>query len=72
MFRINSRCISCGTCWQFDPELRMGVLRLWCASSRVSLGVASGPVGAQACPVAAIEASAEQRDQRPDDGFPVP
>ena len=73
MFRINSRCISCGTCWQFDPEhfANGGAAAVVCQQPRELLALQRALLALQACPVAAIEASAEQRLQRPDDGFPV-
>ena len=73
MFRINSRCISCGTCWQFDPEhfANGGAAAVVCQQPRELPALQRALLALQACPVAAIEASAEQRLQRPDDGFPV-
>ena len=73
MFRINSRCISCGTCWQFDPEhfANGGDAAVVCQQPRELPALQRALLALQACPVAAIEASAEQRLQRPDDGFPV-
>ena len=73
MFRINSRCISCGTCWQFDPEhfANGGDAAVVCQQPRELPALQQALLALQACPVAAIEASAEQRLQRPDDGFPV-
>ena len=73
MFRINSRCISCGTRWQFDPEhfANGGAAAVVCQQPRELPALQRALLALQACPVAAIEASAEQRLQRPDDGFPV-
>ncbi|WP_308297685.1 ferredoxin [Synechococcus sp. CC9605] len=58
-FRINERCIDCGTCWTFDPD--------HFAAGAGTAVVAHQPRGAssqrqallalQACPVAAIETS---------------
>ena len=74
MFRINSRCISCGTCWQFDPQhfANGGDAAVVCQQPRELPALQRALLALKACPVAAIEASAEQRLQRPDDGFPVP
>ena len=74
MFRINSRCISCGTCWQFDPEhfANGGDAAVVCQQPQALPSLHRALLALQACPVAAIEASAEQRRQGPDHGFPVP
>ena len=71
-FRINERCIDCGTCWTFDPDH-------FSAGSGTAV-VAHQPVGAssqrkallalQACPVAAIETSRALQRATPADGFP--
>ena len=71
-FRINERCIDCGTCWTFDPDH-------FAAGSGTAV-VAHQPVGAlsqrqallalQACPVAAIETSLALQRTTPADGFP--
>ena len=74
MFRINSRCISCGTCWQFNPEhfANGGDAAVVCHQPQALPSLHRALLALQACPVAAIEASAEQRRQGPDHGFPVP
>ena len=71
-FRLNRRCIDCGTCWTFDPD--------HFASGAGTAGVAHQPLGAssqrqallalQACPVAAIETSRALQRTTPADGFP--
>ena len=71
-FRINGRCIDCGTCWTFDPD--------HFASGAGTAVVAHQPLGAssqrqallalQACPVAAIETSRALQRTTPADGFP--
>ena len=71
-FYVDSRCIDCGTCWQFDP--------LHYAPSAGSSRVKRQPEGdvevrqallaLQACPVAAIGTSRELLLQMPADGFP--
>ena len=71
-FRINRRCIDCGTCWTFDPD--------HFAAGAGTAVVAHQPVGAssqrqallalQACPVAAIETSRALQRTTPADGFP--
>ena len=71
-FYVDSRCINCGTCWQFDPQ--------HFASTGTSSRVQQQPQGEaecrqallalQACPVAAINTTAEQRRAMPVDGFP--
>lgn len=71
---MNGRCIHCGTCWQFDPQ--------HFAAGAAAAFVQHQPLGSaetrqallalQACPVAAIETTAELRRQTPADGFPVP
>ena len=73
-FRINQRCINCGTCWQFDPQ--------HFARGDRSARVQAQPLGdaeleqallaLQACPVAAIETSAAQRRRSLQQAFPVP
>ena len=73
MFRINHRCINCGTCWQFDPD--------HFAPEGERAGVHAQPVGKeateqallalQACPVAAIETERSLRQTTPVDGFPA-
>ena len=72
-FHVDSRCIDCGTCWQFDP--------LHFAPAGSSACVQRQPEGEaelrqallalQACPVAAINTDAEQRRAMPLDGFPT-
>jgi len=72
-FYVDSTCIDCGTCWQFDP--------LHYAPTGSSSRVQRQPDGAaelrqalpalQACPVAAIGTSRELLAQMPMDGFPV-
>jgi glyoxylase-like metal-dependent hydrolase (beta-lactamase superfamily II)/ferredoxin len=72
-FFVDSRCIDCGTCWQFDP--------LHFAPAGGTACVQRQPVGdaetrqallaLQACPVAAINTGAEQRRAMPVDGFPT-
>ena len=73
MFRINSRCISCGTCWQFDPEhfANGGDAAVVSQQPRDLPALHQALLALQACPVAAIEASADQRREQPVDGFPV-
>ena len=71
-FRINERCIDCGTCWTFDPD--------HFAAGAGTAVVAHQPRGAssqrqallasQACPVAAIETSRALQRTTPADGFP--
>ena len=71
-FRINERCIDCGTCWTFDPD--------HFAAGAGTAVVAHQPSGAssqrqallalQACPVAAIETSRALQRTTPADGFP--
>ena len=71
-FRINERCIDCGTCWTFDPDH-------FAAGAGIAV-VAHQPVGEasqrqalltlQACPVAAIETSRALQRTTPADGFP--
>ena len=71
-FRINGRCIDCGTCWTFDPD--------HFASGAGTAVEAHQPVGEasqrqallalQACPVAAIETSRTLQRTTPADGFP--
>ncbi|GIR24294.1 MAG: MBL fold hydrolase [Synechococcus sp.] len=71
-FRINERCIDCGTCWTFDPD--------HFAAGAGTAVVAHQPVGEasqrqallalQACPVAAIETSRALQRTTPADGFP--
>ena len=73
MFRINHRCINCGTCWQFDPD--------HFAPEGERAGVHVQPVdkeateqallALQACPVAAIETDRSLRQTTPVDGFPA-
>jgi glyoxylase-like metal-dependent hydrolase (beta-lactamase superfamily II)/ferredoxin len=71
-FFVDSRCIDCGTCWQFDPlhyapaAGRSHVQRqpegeLECRQALLAL---------QACPVAAIGTTAEMKRRMPLDGFP--
>jgi glyoxylase-like metal-dependent hydrolase (beta-lactamase superfamily II)/ferredoxin len=72
-FYVDSRCIDCGTCWQFDP--------LHFAPAGSTACVQRQPVGEdenhqallalQACPVAAINTGLEQRRAMPVAGFPV-
>jgi len=72
-FYVDSRCIDCGTCWQFDP--------LHFAPAGSSACVQRQPVGEhetqmallalQACPVAAINTGSDQRRAMPRDGFPA-
>ena len=73
MFRINERCIDCGTCWTFDPD--------HFASGAGTALVRQQPQGEpaqrqallalQACPVAAIETSRALQRTTPVDGFPT-
>ena len=73
MFRINSRCISCGTCWQFDPEhfANGGDAAVVSQQPRDLPALHQALLALQACPVAAIEASADQRREQPVNGFPI-
>ena len=73
MFRINSRCISCGTCWQFDPAhfASGGDTAVVREQPEDRPALHQALLALEACPVAAIVASPEQRRERPASGFPV-
>ena len=73
MFRINSRCISCGTCWQFDPAhfASGGDTAVVREQPEDRPALHQALLALEACPVAAIEASPEQRRERPAPGFPM-
>jgi glyoxylase-like metal-dependent hydrolase (beta-lactamase superfamily II)/ferredoxin len=72
-FYVDSSCIDCGTCWQWDPD--------HFAPTGTSSHVTHQPVGKaetrralealQACPVAAIGAPRELLGQTPADAFPA-
>ena len=72
-FFVNERCIDCGTCWTFDPE-HYGSAAETAFVRRQPDGVAAqrqALLALQACPVAAIETSAELLKQTPSQGFPA-
>lgn len=72
-FYVDSSCIDCGTCWQWDPA--------HFAPDAATARVQRQPVGdeetrrallaLQACPVAAIGAPADLLRLTPSDGFPA-
>ena len=72
-FYVDSSCIDCGTCWQWDPD--------HFAPTGTTSHVHRQPMGEeetrralqalQACPVAAIGAPADLQRQTPADGFPA-
>lgn len=76
-FRINSRCIDCGTCWRWDPDhfapgegrARVRLQPIGEPQTRAAL------LALQACPVAAIEAPAalcrQLQQLAPEAGFPA-
>jgi ferredoxin len=74
-FWENERCIDCGTCWQWDPQ------HFAPAPSGDAAHVWRQPEGEpettrallalRACPVAAIQAPADQVRRTPADGFPA-
>jgi len=72
-FYVDSSCIDCGTCWQWDPD--------HFAQAGTTARVQRQPIGdeairrallaLQACPVAAIGAPADLLPRTPADGFPA-
>ncbi|MEB3333235.1 MAG: MBL fold metallo-hydrolase [Synechococcaceae cyanobacterium] len=73
-FRVNERCIHCGTCWQFDPS-HFGsgpAAALVRRQPRGSAETRQALLALQACPVGAIETTPELRRQTPASGFPLP
>jgi glyoxylase-like metal-dependent hydrolase (beta-lactamase superfamily II)/ferredoxin len=72
-FQVNGRCIDCGTCWQFDPQhFAPAVGSAWVQQQpRSDAEVRQALLALQACPVAAIETTAELRRRTPLDGFPA-
>jgi len=72
-FRVNDRCIHCGTCWQFDPQhfaAGPSTAVVHC-QPRGSAQQQRALLALQACPVAAIETTPDLRRQTPREGFPV-
>ena len=71
-FYVDSRCIDCGTCWQFDPlhyapSGRHSVVQ---RQPEGDVEVRQALLALQACPVAAIGTERELLRQMPVDGFP--
>ena len=71
-FRINERCIDCGTCWTFDPDhFSSGARRaVVCHQPVGEASQRQALLALQACPVAAIETSRALQRTTPADGFP--
>lgn len=73
MFRINHRCINCGTCWQFDSDHFAPEGERACVHAQPDGQEATEQafLALQACPVAAIETNRSLRSTTPVDGFPA-
>ena len=71
-FRINDRCIHCGTCWTFDPlHFACGAdAALVCQQPADEPARRQALLALQACPVAAIETSRALQRTTPVHGFP--
>ena len=71
-FYVDSSCIDCGTCWQWDPqhfEDHGDQARVW-AQPQPGAETERALLAAQACPVAAIGAPPALLRQTPAQGFP--
>jgi glyoxylase-like metal-dependent hydrolase (beta-lactamase superfamily II)/ferredoxin len=70
---VNSRCIDCGTCWQFDPLHFAAAGNTACVQQQPEGHAEWGQalLAMQACPVAAIQSDAGHKQSRQSDGFPV-
>jgi len=72
-FYVDSSCIDCGTCWQWDPqhfEDHGHQARVW-AQPQPGAETERALLAAQACPVAAIGATPALMGQTPTQGFPA-
>ncbi len=74
-FWVNERCIDCGTCWQWDPQhfapAPSGDKALVWRQPEGEPETTRALLALRACPVAAIQAPADQVRRTPDDGFPA-
>jgi glyoxylase-like metal-dependent hydrolase (beta-lactamase superfamily II)/ferredoxin len=71
-FYVDSSCIDCGTCWQFDPAHFAptgSTSHVW-AQPNGETETRAALLALQACPVAAIGTSRELLALTPADGFP--
>jgi glyoxylase-like metal-dependent hydrolase (beta-lactamase superfamily II)/ferredoxin len=70
---VDSRCIDCGTCWQFDPLQFAPTGSTACVQQQPESEEEwhQALLALQACPVAAINADASHKQAMPSDGFPV-
>lgn len=72
-FYVDSSCIDCGTCWQWDPQHfeDHGHQARVRAQPQPGEETEQALMAAQACPVAAIGAPSSLLRQAPDQGFPA-
>ena len=72
-FFVDSTCINCGTCWQFDPAhyAPTGSSSHVQSQPQGELEIRQALLALQACPVAAIKATPELVRHTPRDGFPT-
>ena len=72
-FFVDSTCINCGTCWQFDPAhyAPTGSSSHVHNQPRGEAETRQALLALQACPVAAIKATPELVRHTPRDGFPA-
>lgn len=72
-FYVDSSCIDCGTCWQWDPrhfEESGSMARVW-AQPTTTGETERALLAVQACPVAAIGSTPALIRQTPRHGFPA-
>lgn len=72
-FYVDSTCIDCGTCWQFDPLHFAPAGNTACVQRQPEGEVETRQalLALQACPVAAINTDPGSRRAMPRDGFPT-
>jgi glyoxylase-like metal-dependent hydrolase (beta-lactamase superfamily II)/ferredoxin len=72
-FYVDSSCIDCGTCWQWDPDhfAQAGTTARVRRQPSGDEAIRRALLALQACPVAAIGAPADLLPMTPADGFPA-